>query len=294
MYLGFFLCLKNLFSVYKYAHMMYNTDRSNEEVMQVSVKLWLCLGAVLLAALLCVLLFASCASRRSVDDVSLSFHSFDGGGPKYTVTIDDPSILICTSERKYAKANHEELDGAGYMVTFTFKGLKSGQTGFTVSERSPIGDNSDTRYTAVVDDALHVTLRQQDTSSSDRDPLDPVPTLILCVNDAVFYPHLEDTPAAEAFVEYLSQEQSEIEMHDNGGFEKVGALPLSLPQNDAAVTTQPGDILLYQGDQLCVCYDETTADYTRIARIDDVTRAELLDVLGEGDTTVSLWVEWSE
>ena len=56
----------------------------------------------------------------------------------------------------------------------------------------------------------------------------------------------------------------------------------------------PGDIILYQGNQICVYYDENTWNFTRLAKINYVTKEDLLKTLGEGDVTVSFWLEWSE
>ena len=80
----------------------------------------------------------------------------------------------------------------------------------------------------------------------------------------------------------------------NGNFEKVGDLPWELPRNDETITTGPGDVILYQGDQITIYYDENTWDFTRLARIEDVSREELLEAFGVGDVTVRFWVEWSE
>ena len=83
-------------------------------------------------------------------------------------------------------------------------------------------------------------------------------------------------------------------MHDYGHFEKVGPLPWDLPRADETITTRPGDVILYQGNQITVYYDQNTWDFTRLARIEDVTREELLSAFGEGDVKVILWIEWSE
>ena len=83
-------------------------------------------------------------------------------------------------------------------------------------------------------------------------------------------------------------------MQDYGGFEKVGPLPWALPQTDELITTKPGDITLYQGNKISLYYDENTWELTKLASIGDITRDELLEVLGEGGATVSFWIEWSE
>ena len=83
-------------------------------------------------------------------------------------------------------------------------------------------------------------------------------------------------------------------MHDYGHFEKVGTLPWTLPTNDTQITTEPGDIILYQGNQLTIYYDTNTWNFTKVGKIEDVTKEELLEVLGEGDVTVQIYLEWTE
>ena len=124
--------------------------------------------------------------------------------------------------------------------------------------------------------------------------MDPVPTLAIEVGDKLFYAALEDNSSAKALVEMLSEGPVSLELHDYGDFEKVGPLPWELPRNDETITTNPGDIILYQGSQITVYYDENTWSFTRLARIDGETRESLLEALGPSDTTVTLWVEWSE
>lgn len=124
--------------------------------------------------------------------------------------------------------------------------------------------------------------------------IQPVPTLVIEANGRLFYADLEDNPAAEAFTEMLSEERLTVELRDYGGFEKVGPLPRELPRSDETITTAPGDVILYQGDQITIYYDENTWDFTRLARIGSTSREELLSVLGEGDVTVTFRIEWSE
>ncbi len=74
----------------------------------------------------------------------------------------------------------------------------------------------------------------------------------------------------------------------------MGSLPWELPRNDESITTEPGDVILYQGNQITVYYDENTWSFTRLARIPDVTREELLSALGSGDAELRFWVEAGE
>ncbi|MBO5570764.1 MAG: hypothetical protein J6A79_17790 [Clostridia bacterium] len=121
-----------------------------------------------------------------------------------------------------------------------------------------------------------------------------VPTLVIETPKKTFYAALEDNSSAREFAEKLSAEVIEVEMHDYGSFEKVGSLPWSLERNDESITTEPGDVILYQGNQITIYYDQNTWNFTKLATIGNVTKEELLDALGEGNVTVTFWVEWSE
>ena len=126
------------------------------------------------------------------------------------------------------------------------------------------------------------------------DAMRPIPFLVIEVNGRVFTTTFEDNSSAEALREKLGGGALELQLHDYGSFEKVGELPWTLPRNDVSIVAKPGDIILYQGNQLSIYYDENTWSFTRLASLDGATKEELLDVLGDGDVTVKLRVEWTE
>ena len=94
------------------------------------------------------------------NEVSVSFDSFDGGGPEFSIRIEDPDIVSCVRTKKYDREDHDEMTGAGFKITFTFTGLKAGETTATISARSPIADNYDAVYAVRVDDALNISLEE--------------------------------------------------------------------------------------------------------------------------------------
>ena len=97
---------------------------------------------------------------------TLSFESFDGGGPEFNVVLEDEGLVSYESKKEYTNADHEDLDGAGYTVTFSFTGKAKGETGMTIEERSPIGDNFDHKYKVSVAEDLSVTI--EDIEESDE------------------------------------------------------------------------------------------------------------------------------
>lgn len=105
---------------------------------------------------------------------------------------------------------------------------------------------------------------------------------------------LYDNSSSHALLELLQKGELKIEMHDYGNFEKVGSLPSSLPRNDTQITTEPGDIILYQGNQITIYYDTNSWNFTRLGKIDDVTKSELKKILGKGNVTAVLSIQTSD
>ena len=98
-----------------------------------------------------------------------------------------------------------------------------------------------------------------------------------------------DNSSAEEFRELLAQGPLTIEMEDYGGFEKVGPLGTTLTRNDTRITTEPGDVILYQGNQITIYYGTNSWSFTRLARIDDPSG--LQEVLGEDTVSVTFSLE---
>lgn len=96
----------------------------------------------------------------------------------------------------------------------------------------------------------------------------------------------ENNSSAEAFVKLLQNGDLTIEMQDYGGFEKVGSLGTDLPTNDERITTQAGDVILYQGNQITIYYDTNTWSFTRLGRVQNLSAEALRNALGEGTATV--------
>ena len=95
----------------------------------------------------------------------------------------------------------------------------------------------------------------------------------------------QDAAGIAALVrELLAQGAVSVEMEDYGGFEKVGALGTTLTRDDQQITTEPGDIILYQGNQITIYYGTNTWSFTKLAHIDDPT--DLQEKLGKGTVEV--------
>ena len=109
------------------------------------------------------------------------------------------------------------------------------------------------------------------------------------VADVVFSATLEENEAVSALVEMMRESPVVIQMSDYSGFEKVGPLGTRLPVSNSQTTTQAGDIVLYNGNQIVIFYGSNSWSYTRLGHIDDLTGWE--EALGSGDVTVTFSLE---
>ena len=109
------------------------------------------------------------------------------------------------------------------------------------------------------------------------------------VGDMEFSATLEENEAVSALVEMMRESPVVIQMSDYSGFEKVGSLGIRLPASNSQTTTQAGDIVLYNGNQIVIFYGSNSWSYTRLGHIDDLTGWE--DALGSGDVTVIFSLE---
>lgn len=140
---------------------------------------------------------------------------------------------------------------------------------------------------------------QESTSSSssesqtmDRETMEEensIMNMIVQVGGSTFTATLEENAAVDALVEMMEQGPVTIQMRDYSGFEKVGSLGTSLPTSNQQTTTQAGDIVLYQGNQIVMFYGSNSWSYTRLGHIDDLTGWE--EALGGGDVTVTFSLE---
>ena len=113
--------------------------------------------------------------------------------------------------------------------------------------------------------------------------------MIVQVGGSNFTASLEENAAVDALVEMMEQEPVTIQMRDYSGFEKVGSLGTSLPASNRQTTTQAGDIMLYEGNQIVMFYGSNSWSYTRLGHVDDLNGWE--KALGSGDVTVTFSLE---
>ena len=115
-----------------------------------------------------------------------------------------------------------------------------------------------------------------------------VGNISLNVNGRDLKIRLSGNSSAKALYERLADETVTVIAEDYGGFEKVGELGFSLPENNEEITTKVGDLILYQGNKLSLYYGANTYELTRLGEVEYAMQPELKDILGDGAVTMVL------
>ena len=152
------------------------------------------------------------------------------------------------------------------------------------SSQSDILNGSENARESSVQETERNETDTAETDIQDNMEENKVENMNVQVGDVVFSATLEKNEAMSALVEMMRESPVVIQMSDYSGFEKVGSLGTSLPTSNSQTTTQAGDIVLYNGNQIVIFYGSNSWNYTRLGYIDDLTGWE--EALGRGDVTV--------
>ena len=125
-------------------------------------------------------------------------------------------------------------------------------------------------------------------STGQEDTVKDTSALKLLLNDEEINVRWEDNEAVQALYELAAKESVTISMSMYGGFEQVGSIGTNLPANDEQMTTVPGDIVLYSGNQIVVFYGSNTWPYTKLGHITEKSEQELAELLNNGNVTIRI------
>lgn len=97
----------------------------------------------------------------------------------------------------------------------------------------------------------------------------------------------ENNASVSALKELAADGNLTIKAHQYGGFEQVGSLPQRIESNDVHMTAEPGDIMLYSSNSVVVYYGTNTWSYTKLGHIENLSEAELQELLSGETVTLT-------
>lgn len=98
---------------------------------------------------------------------------------------------------------------------------------------------------------------------------------------------LEENSATKALIEKLHEWDVVVNAHEYWWFEKVGNLWFDLPRADKQITTEPGDIVLYQWNQVSLFYESNSWSYTKLWEIQMISKDGLKEILWDWDVKLA-------
>ena len=98
---------------------------------------------------------------------------------------------------------------------------------------------------------------------------------------------LVDNDATQELVTALQNAPITVTLNDNN-FEIWGSLGISLTQSDEQVNANPGDIVLYNGSNICIFYSSNSWSYTRLGKIDNLSESQLRTFLKAGESNIGV------
>lgn len=112
--------------------------------------------------------------------------------------------------------------------------------------------------------------------------------LILSVNGSPLNVSWESNNTVDELIDYAQNENIVVDTTLYGGFEQVGSLPQSFSRNDVQMTTEPGDIVLYSGNQLVAFFGSNSWSYTKLGHIEGLSEQELSELLGADSAVIEI------
>ena len=115
-----------------------------------------------------------------------------------------------------------------------------------------------------------------------------MPTLMLSIDGTPVTVQWEDNETVSELLTTAQNGAIEVSASRYGGFEQVGSLPQSFSRNDVQTTTQPGDIVLYSGNQLVIFFGFNSWSYTRLGHIEELSTDELTALLDKDIAVIEI------
>ena len=147
----------------------------------------------------------------------------------------------------------------------------------------PTSATEDTPQAAEREKSTEMTT--EETAMPEIDTTEPM--LLLTIDGTAVDVQWENN-AAVTELYALAQNAITVNTSAYGGFEQVGSLPQSFSRSDVQMTTHPGDIVLYSGNQLVVFFGSNSWSYTKLGHVSGLSADELTVLLDKEQTVIEL------
>ena len=239
---------------------------------------------VLLAVLLCL---TGCTAEEK-----MAYHQISQEEAKSMMTRDDGYIIVDVRRQDEYDSGHipgailipnesigteqpEQLpDKDQIILVYCRSGRRSKEA---AQKLANMGYTNVHEFGGIIDWTGEITTDAPDTGKEKN-------TMILLIGETEVPVTWEDNSSVDAIRGLLPLT---IEMSMYGGFEQVGPIGHDIIRDDEQTDTEPGDIVLYAGNQIVIFYGSNSWAYTRLGHI-DLTKQEMKELLEHGAVTLTI------
>lgn len=202
--------------------------------------------------------------------------------PEELPDLDQVILVYCRSGNRSKQAAQKLFD-MGYTNIYEFGGIND-WTGEVVRETPDTDASQESVHESEIADISQES--EPESQMTDEEKTD----MKLKIGDTEVPVIWEENESVDALKALAAEGPLTIHMSMYGGFEQVGPIGQDIVSNDQQTTTQPGDIVLYSGDQIVAFYGSNSWAYTRLGHA-DLSQKEMEDLLGNGDVIMTLQME---
>ena len=110
----------------------------------------------------------------------------------------------------------------------------------------------------------------------------------LRIDDILMSVTWENNDSVRELKKLLTNKDLVINMNQYGGFEQVGSIGQTIKSDNREMTTYPGDIVLYSGNQIVIFYGSNSWSYTKLGKLIGKTDDEIKNILDKSGVKVRL------
>ena len=98
----------------------------------------------------------------------------------------------------------------------------------------------------------------------------------------------EDNESVKQILSIASSSDIIVNAHRYGGFEQVGELGHNIVSNNVQMTTEPGDIVLYNENNIVIFFGNNSWSYTKLGKIKEKSLNELKALLDKNNVVINI------
>lgn len=123
--------------------------------------------------------------------------------------------------------------------------------------------------------------------------IEPTCILVVNINGYITYASINKELYQE-LINALNSQPLVLYLHDYDNFVKSSDSDLNIKCEYKDIETKPGDIILFDNNQIGICYDKRLCHAIKLSYNNNISKEKLISIFGNSEICLKLYLEWSE